>query len=132
MDKAKLRIMAGAGGALLGFAGVLFLSFSLAALVAHFFGWVIGALAVGIMLVICSLLGISYFLAPLKTAEEEIEQLEEATAEALAELPFDTVKALVDKRPLMSVSVAALIGYSVANDPKNAASHAQRLAFGLF
>ena len=131
MENAKLRILAGAGGALMGFAGILFVSGSLAVFLASVLGWGFAILFVGVLLMAGACLGIAYFAEPFQDLEEEIDELESATADALADLPFDTMKSIVDKRPLTAVSVAALIGYSAANDPSNAAKNAQRMMFGL-
>lgn len=115
----------------MGFAGILFVSGSLAVFLASVLGWGFAILFVGVLLMTGACLGIAYFAEPFQDLEEEIDELEAATADALADLPFDTMKSIVDKRPLTAVSVAALIGYSAANDPSNAAKNAQRMMFGL-
>ncbi len=130
-DKAKLRLMAGAGGALLGFASVLFLALGLAVFLSEYIGWTGGAIVVGAILLCLSILALAYFIAPFKDVENEVSQFEEATADALADLPFDTIKALVEKRPVTALSVAALIGYSTTRDPGNAVKNAERMVMSI-
>ncbi|HBH90210.1 hypothetical protein [Ponticaulis sp.] len=115
----------------MGFAGILFVSGALAVFLASVMGWGFAILAIGALLLLGAGLGIAYFAEPFQDIDEEFQELEDAAADALADLPFDTLKSIVDKRPLTSVSIAAIAGYSVANDPSNATKQAQRLMFGL-
>ena len=71
------------------------------------------------------------FLQPQHTLSEEIEGLEESTANALADLPFDTLKSLVEKHPLTITAGAMVLGYTLIRDPQAASRHAQRLLLGL-
>ena len=59
------------------------------------------------------------------------DDLEESTANALADLPFDTLKSLVQKYPVSVSAGAMLLGYTLVRDPKTATRHAQRLLLGL-
>lgn len=127
MDKAKLRLMAGVGGALLGFIGALALAaagiIALAGLVGY--GW--SALIVGGILFAASFVGIMAFIAPFRETEEELSDMGDATADILADLPFDTVKAFIEKRPITALTVAVFAGYAATKDPDNAVRHAQRM-----
>ncbi len=115
----------------MGFAGILFVSGALAVFLASVMGWGFAILTIGALLLLGAGLGIAYFAEPFQGIDEEFQELEDAAADALEDLTFDTFKSIVDKRPLTSVSIAAIAGYSVANDPSNATKHAQRLMFGL-
>lgn len=132
MDTAKLRILAGVSGALLGFAGIIALAISAGFFLNQWLSPWASCLIVGGVLMLFALTGMMIFLAPGKSSEEELEQLEDVTADLLADLPFDTIAAIVEKRPLAAISVAALMGYSVTKDPGSAAKNAERMLMGLF
>lgn len=131
MDKAKLRLLAGASGAVFGFAGILALSCALALLLANWMPLSLAALAVGGTLFIIATFCVLFFLNIFKSAGEEIDQFEDATADALADLPFDTIAAIVEKRPLVAMGVAAFAGYAAARDPDNAVKNAEKMLFNF-
>ena len=72
---------------------------------------------------ICTLV----FLKPGKSTEEELDQFESATADMLAELPFDMIQSLVEKRPLAAASIALAAGYFVVSNPAQASKGLQKL-----
>jgi hypothetical protein len=131
MDPAKLRIVLAVGGTMFGFAGILVLAVA-SALVLQLFMPLGAAAAItgGAWL----LLGGALIFAGaklLKPAEKELDQLEEATADALADLPFETLKSMVEKRPLAITSLAAFVGYSMVDDPGTAGRTLQRTILGI-
>ena len=71
------------------------------------------------------------FLQPNRSSADELDDIEDATADALADLPFDALKSIVEKRPLTVAALALLAGYSVVKDPAAVARHAQRFMVGL-
>jgi nucleoside permease NupC len=86
---------------------------------------------VAAILVAIAALMLYIFLLPYRKSSEEIDDLEESTANALADLPFDTLKSLVQKYPVSVSAGAMLLGYTLVRDPKTATRHAQRLLLGL-
>ena len=127
MDKAKLRILAGASGAVFGFAGILALSAAMAILLANWMPLALAGFLVGGSLFLVATFCIFFFLDIFKSSEEELDQLEDATADALADLPFDTIAAIVEKRPLMALGVAAFAGYAATRDPDNAIKNTEKM-----
>lgn len=127
MDSAKLRLFAGVGGVFLGFAGVIALSTALALYLAERIGPIWAAASVGGVLLLASVIAMLLFLRPAKSAEAEVGEIETMTADVLADLPFDTVKSLVEKRPLLALGVSLAAGYALARDPDEAARGIRRL-----
>ena len=131
MDKAKLRLLAGVSGGVFGFAGILALSAGVAMLLSHWMPLWVAGFATGGALFVVAAVCIFFFLDIFKSAEEELDQFEDATADMLADLPFDTIKAIVEKRPLTALGVAALAGYAATSDPDRTMKNAERLVMGL-
>lgn len=131
MDPAKLRIALAIGGALVGSAGIITLSVASVLMLDAYVSLVWAVTITGASFVLLGLLCIFMGLKMLKPAEKELDQFEDATAEALADLPFDTIKAIVEKRPLAATSIAAMVGYSVANNPSAAGKTLQRTLLGI-
>lgn len=132
MDKVTLRIVGGIIGALFALASVLLLSAAATLALAPVIGYMYAALTVGIILLLLSGAGIYFTMMPLVETVTDVEEIEEATADVLADLPFETVNSIVEKRPLTSVGIAAIAGYSITKDPHNATKNAERLLMGLF
>lgn len=131
MDKAKLRLLAGVSGGVFGFAGILALSAGVTLLLSQWMPmWVAGFSTGGVLFVIAAVC-LVFFLDLFKSSEEELDQFEDATADMLADLPFDTIKAIVEKRPLTAIGVAALAGYAATSDPDRAVKNAERFVMGL-
>ena len=132
MDPAKQRLFAGIGGALFGFTGIIALMGATTIALSSHVGYAVGAAISGLIFLTLGAGLLFLFIKPTKAASKEIDQLEDATADALADLPFDTLKSMIDKRPLAMTSVAALIGYGLASDKNNmGAKTLQRLLMGL-
>jgi uncharacterized membrane protein len=131
MDAAKLRLSLAVGGAMFGFAGILVLAIAGSLALANMLPIEIAVLIVGMVLFAIGAIAIFFGLKVLKSAEKELDQLEEATADALADLPFDTIKSMVEKRPLAITGLAAMIGYSMADDPGATGRTLQRTILGI-
>jgi hypothetical protein len=72
---------------------------------------------------ICTLI----FLKPGKSTEEELDQFEHATADMLADLPFDTIEAIIEKRPVVAATAALAAGFFIVSNPKQAMQGLQKL-----
>lgn len=131
MDKAKLRLLAGVSGAVFGFAGILALSAAFTLILSQWMPMWAAGLTTGGVLFLVAALCVLFFLDIFKSSEEELDQFEDATADMLADLPFDTIKAIVEKRPLTTLGIAALAGYAATSDPDRAMKNAERLVLGL-
>lgn len=131
MDGAKLRLIAGASAGVFAVVGVSAFSVG-AALALETVVGLVGALCiVGGVLLCLTALSVFVVARPEMSIEEEVSTIEGLTAEALADLPFDTVKAMIEKRPMASLAVAATTGYAMSRDPGKAASHLRRAVTGL-
>lgn len=127
MDVAKLRIIAGAGAVFFGFAGVTTLTIACVIALIPVIGLLLSTVAVASILLFIACICIVVFLKPGKSTEEELDQFEHATADMLAELPFDTIAALVEKRPLAAATIAAAAGYFIVSNPEQASKGLQKL-----
>jgi hypothetical protein len=127
VDKAKLRLLAGAGGVLFGFAGIVTLAVALVIAVSTVIGMVAATIFASCIFLCIACLCAFFFLQPHKSAHEEIDQLESATADALADLPFDTVKALFTRHPIATIAVSLGVGYLFVRDPDMTLRNARRL-----
>jgi len=127
MDVAKLRIIAGAGAVFFGFAGVTTLTIACVIALIPVIGLLWSTVAVASILLFIACICIVVFLKPGKSTEEELDQFEHATADMLAELPFDTIAALVEKRPLAAATIAAAAGYFIVSNPEQASKGLQKL-----
>lgn len=128
MDVAKLRIVACVGAAFFGFIGTSALCVAGTLALAPVIGmtWSVFTLACTMLFLgcICAII----FLKPGKSTEEELDQFENATADMLAELPFDTIASIVEKRPIAAASMALAAGYFIVSNPEQAAKGLQKLA----
>lgn len=131
IDSAKLRFLAGAGAALFGFVGVCALGVAAALALAPYVGVAEAAALVGGLLSLLAVICLILLARPSTSAEEEMAKIETLTAEALADLPFDTLKALIEKRPMASLAIAATTGYTLSRDPEAAAQNLRRAVSGL-
>lgn len=131
MDATKLRLFAAGIGIICGIAAVFALSAAGAIALSSVMGWAAAVFTIALILVAITMLMIYLFLQPYRTSSEEIEDLEETTANALADLPFDTLKSIAQKYPLTTSAGAMLLGYTLIRDPQSASRHAQRLIMGL-
>lgn len=131
MDATKVRLAAGAGAVFFGAAGMIALSIAGIIALAAVIGIVWASVTAAVIYTAAACACLYVFLRPQRATGEEVSDLESTTADALADLPFDTVKSMVQKRPLTSIGLALVAGYAVSRDPETTARHAQRLLLGL-
>lgn len=131
MDRTKIRVFAGAAGVLFGFTGLVALSVALIIVLSETMGTALAVTSVALVFVGLGCAGLYVFLLPHRPSEDELESLEEAGADALADLPIDTLKSFVSKRPIAATSAAVMLGYTMMQDPGNAGKQAQRMFLGL-
>jgi hypothetical protein len=131
MDKAKLRLLAALCGGLFAFAGSVILAFAAVIVLTPVLGQAWATVAVGLVFLALACACLYYFLMPYKAAEEEVHQAEEMAALALADLPFDTVEAIIRRHPVSALTVAVAAGYIAVRDPENASRGLRRLLTGL-
>ncbi|MAN74425.1 MAG: hypothetical protein CME84_10110 [Henriciella sp.] len=127
MDIAKLRIIAGAGAVFFGFAGVTTLTIAAVIALIPVIGLLWATVCVASLFLFVACICTLVFLKPGKSTEEELDQFESATADMLAELPFDMIQSLVEKRPLAAASIALAAGYFVVSNPAQASKGLQKL-----
>lgn len=127
MDAAKLRIAAGAGAVFFGLAGTTALTVAAVIALIPIIGTLWATVTVACFLLAISLICVVVFLKPGKSTEEELDQFEHATADMLAELPFDTIASLVERRPVAAASMALAAGYFIVSNPEQAAKGLQKL-----
>lgn len=131
MDVTKLRLLAAAAGLLLGLGAVmaLFVAMTLALATVMDLVWAVFTVAgIGLLL---SALCLFFFLQPFRSIEEEVEEVEEVTAEALADLPFDTIRTIIQRRPLTTTAVAMVLGYTLVKNPKAAQRQVERFIMSM-
>ena len=126
-----MRLLAGIAGALFGFCGLVALAVAGTAALAAAIGFVPAVFAMAGLFLVIAGAAFLFFLLPGKSVEEEIHQAEELGSEALADLPIDTLKHFVSKRPLTATAIALVAGYSLIRNPHSIANHAQRALLHL-
>ncbi|QYJ00723.1 hypothetical protein KUV46_15535 [Thalassovita mediterranea] len=127
MDVAKLRIIAGAGAVFFGFAGVTTLTIAAVIALTSVIGLLWATVCVASLFLFIACICTVVFLKPGKSTEEELDQFESATADMLADLPFDAIEALVEKRPIVAATAALAAGYFLISSPDNASKGLQKL-----
>lgn len=126
-DEAKLRLFAGLCGALFGFAGVVALLTAMVILLSTAIG-VTAATTIAALLFLSIASGCMYlFLQPTTSTQTEVDQIEDMTAQSLAELPFDAVRSAVEHKPVTTMAIALVTGYALVRNPSGAARTAERL-----
>ncbi|KCZ89552.1 hypothetical protein [Hyphomonas jannaschiana] len=131
MDQTKLRLFAATVGVLLGLGGVLALFVASTIALAEVMGLAAAAFTVagvGLLLAAACLL---FCLQPFRSMEDEVDEVEDATADALADLPIDALRSFVERRPLTTTALAMVLGYSVVRDPQTAQRHAERFFMSM-
>lgn len=127
MDVAKLRLIAGAGAVFFGFAGVTALTIAGVIALIPVIGLLWSTVSVASILLALACICVVIFLKPGKSTEEELDQFEHATADMLADLPFDAISSLVEKRPITAATMALAAGYLIVSNPDQAAKGLQKL-----
>jgi len=127
MDAPKLRIMAGIAGVLFALAGVVGIGVASILALSALIGPIWGALVFGVLALGIAGGSLYVFILPNRSTERELDDLEDATAKAIVDLPFATLRAVLERQPLLAVAIAGLAGYSLTREPEEAVRHAQRL-----
>lgn len=127
MDVAKLRIIAGVGAAFFGLAGITALTVAGTIALVPLIGLMWATVTSACILLTAACICTVVFLKPGKSTEEELDQFENATADMLAELPFDAIASMVEKRPVAAATMALAAGYFIVSNPDKAAQGLQKL-----
>ena len=131
MDTTKLRLLAAATGLLLGFGAILTLFVAATLGLAPVLGLAWSAFVVASVGLVLAGLCLFFFLQPYRSMEEEVDEVEEATADALADLPFDALRSIVERRPLTSTAIALVLGYTLVRNPQAAQRQAERFIMSM-
>ena len=106
MDETKLRIFAAAVGAVLALGGVLALFVAITISLAQVMGLAAAAFTVAGVGLLLAAVCLFFCLQPFRSMEQEVDEVEEATADALADLPLDTLRSFVERKPLTTTAIA--------------------------
>jgi len=131
VDTTKLRLLAAAAGLLLGLGATLTLFVAATLGLAEVLGLVWSAFVVATVGLLLAGICLFFFLQPHRSMEEEVDEVEEATADALADLPFDALRSLVERRPLTSTAIALVLGYTLVRNPQAAQRQAERFIMSM-
>ncbi|HAE26551.1 MULTISPECIES: phage holin family protein [Hyphomonas] len=131
MDETKLRIFAAAVGAVLALGGVLALFVAITISLAQVMGLAAAAFTVAGVGLLLAAVCLFFCLQPFRSMEQEVDEVEEATADALADLPLDTLRSFVERKPLTTTAIAMALGYSVVRHPHTAQRHAERFIMSM-
>ena len=131
MDITKLRLLAAAAGLLLGLGATLTLFVAATLGLAEVMGLVWAAFTVAMAGLLLAGICLFFFLQPYRSMEEEVDEVEEATADALADLPFDAIRSLVERRPLTTTAIALVLGYTLVRNPQAAQRQAERFIMSM-
>ncbi|KCZ45933.1 MULTISPECIES: phage holin family protein [unclassified Hyphomonas] len=131
IDETKLRLFAAAVGVLFGLGGVLALFVGITIALAEVMGLAAAALTVAGIGLLLAAIGLFFCLQPFRSMEEEVGEVEDATADALADLPIDALRSFVERRPLTTTALAMVAGYSVIRHPQTAQRHAERFLMSM-
>ncbi len=136
MDSAKIRVLAGVGGVLLGFAAVASIVLALGIALAGIFGAAWAAVICALILGALACGGVYVFVQPDHTHETALsdpkaEDRQDAVQDALVDIPMQALVDIVDKRPLASVAVSLAAGFLIMEQPDAVRKQLQRLVAGL-
>lgn len=131
MDHTKLRLISGAAGVLLGLGGIFALFVAATLALAEIMGLTAAAFVVAGAGVLLALICLVICFQPFRSMEDEVGSVEDATAETLADLPFETVRAFIERRPLTTTALAMALGYSVIRHPHAAQRQAERFVLSM-
>lgn len=127
MDNTKGRLFAGGAAVLFGLAGVACLGIAVVVGLAAVMGLGAASVVAGCVFLAIGACCAAVFLIPAKAMKEEVSDIEETAAGALADLPFDTLRALIEKRPLTTALGAGFVAYMIIREPRETVRTAQRL-----
>ena len=91
MDTTKLRLLAAVAGIVFGLGGMFALAVALALSLATVMGLVGASFTVAALLLSAACGCLYMFLQPARSSADELDDIEDATADALADLPFDAL-----------------------------------------
>ncbi len=131
MDETKLRLFAAVVGVLFGLGGVLALFVAAIVALAEVMGLAAAATTVAGIGLLVAMTCLFFCLQPFRSMEEEVGEVEDVTADALADLPIDALRSFVERRPLTTTALAMLLGYSVIRHPQMAQRHAERFFMSM-
>lgn len=131
MDATKLRLFAAIVGVLFGLGGTLALFVASTLALAEVIGMTAATFVVAAVALTLAAICLFIFLQPFRSVEAEVDEMEEATAEALADLPFDTVRNLIQQRPITATAIALALGYSLIRNPQAAQRQVERFFFSM-
>ena len=131
VDQTKLRLFAAAVGVLLGLGGVLALFVGATIALSEVMGLASAALTVAGVGLLLAAICLFFCLQPFRSMEEEVGEVEDATADALADLPIDALRSFVERRPLTTTALAMALGYSMVRHPHTAQRHAERFLMSM-
>ncbi len=123
MEAASLRILAGIGGALLGFAGVVGLVVALGITIAPALGAGVATLVCASLL-LAAALGCVYFA--LSSHEEHVEPDQVEHSGPLSSIPLELIGKMIEEKPLVTIGAAIFLGYAVTQRPELATTHVQK------
>ncbi|WP_233356253.1 hypothetical protein [Henriciella aquimarina] len=122
-----MRLLAGAGAAFFGLAGTTALTVAGVIALVPVIGLLWATVTAGCVLLAIGLTCVFIFLKPGKPTEVELDQFEHATADMLADLPFDAIASLAERRPIAAASMALAAGYMVVSHPDQVGKSLQKL-----
>jgi protein-S-isoprenylcysteine O-methyltransferase Ste14 len=131
VDATKLRLFAAIVGILFGLGGTLTLFVASTLALAEVIGVIYATFAVAAVALTLAVICLFLFLRPFRSVEAEVDDMEEATAEALADLPFDTVRNLIQQRPITATAISLALGYSLIRNPQAAQRQVERFFFSM-
>lgn len=117
MDSTKIRLLAAVGGAVMGLVGVCMLAAAAAYALALVWGWPLALVTVGGTAFLIGAICLLVFVQPAVSTEAEMDRVEQMTAETLAALPEETLRALLERHPVAVLGLAAATGYGLASNP---------------
>lgn len=127
MDAAKSRLVAAIGAGIFGTAAFVLLSVALVAALSSVLPAIWAYIAIASVYGTIACVCLVIVLQPSTSTVQEIEEIETATAMALADLPVDTLRALIEQRPVASIIFALTAGYAISRDPEGSIKGAERL-----
>lgn len=131
MDTAKLRLLAAVTGLLMGLGAILTLFVATTLALAQVMGLIPASFTVAAGGLVLAGLCLFFFLKPFRSIEEEVDEVEEVTAEALADLPFDAIRSIVQRRPLTATAIAMVLGYMLVRNPQAAQRQVERFILSM-
>lgn len=136
MDSAKIRVLAGVGGVLLGFAAIASIVLALGIALSSVVGAAWAALICALVLGALACAGVYLFVQPEQTHETALAHSfptsgQDAIQDALVDMPMQALVDIVDKRPLASVAVSVAAGFLVMEQPEAVRKQLRRALSGL-